>query len=81
MEEKLKKAVEEAKKLEQLNAQNVLNKVREQYETQLTVLDGKVKSRDESIAKLQKEIKDLGNALQNKNLEIDQLYSKIKDLE
>jgi len=29
MEEKLKKAVEEAKKLEQLNAQNVLNKVRE----------------------------------------------------
>ena len=81
MEEKLKKAVEEAKKLEQLNAQNVLNKVREQYETQLTVLDGKVKSRDESIAKLQKEIKDLGNALQNKNSEIDQLYSKIKDLE
>ena len=81
MEEKLKKAVEEAKKLEQLNAQNVLNKVREQYETQLTVLDGKVKSRDESIAKLQKEIKDLGNALQNKNSEIDQLYSKIKELE
>ena len=52
MEEKLKKAVDEAKKLEQLNAQNILNKVREQYETQLTVLDGKVKSRDESIAKL-----------------------------
>ena len=51
-EEKLKRAVEEARKLEQLNSQNALNKVREQFETQINVLDGKVKTRDENILKL-----------------------------
>lgn len=51
-EDKLKRAVEEARKLEQLNSQNALNKVREQFETQINVLDGKVKTRDENILKL-----------------------------
>ena len=69
-QQKLNRAVEETKRLEQLNAQKELAIVKQNYDAQIDVLTGQVQDFSERVKQLEKELRERDHIIQGKDGEI-----------
>lgn len=80
-QQKVNRAVEETKRVEQLNAQKELNQVKQNYDSQIDVLNGQLQDFNDRVKQLEKELRERDHIIQGKDGEIAQRNSTIRDLE
>ena len=69
-QQKVNRAVEETKRVEQLNAQKELNQVKQNYDSQIDVLNGQLQDFNDRVKQLEKELRERDHIIQGKDGEI-----------